>query len=206
MRVVCLNWCNYLGRGELYVARLRSMVERHLTIPHEFVVVTERDLGTEAQGWWNKLAILRYADPDTMLYLDLDLVITANIDHLVELARTDRSKLWMRDDFSYSIVDPRIDPRDSMVATLGGVGCCNSSVMLWHEPIAIDSPRGELHGDQNLISKALWPHGIGLLPNESVKSYKYHWRMGHGFGPITVFHGDPKNHEVDDQWVRENWQ
>lgn len=208
VKVVCLNWNDYLGRGDEYVRKLRNMVARHLTIPHEFVVVTENQLSRDRAGWWNKLVLLaRYGDPDIVLYLDLDVIITANIDELVYLARTDQSKLWMRDDFSYSIVTPKIDPQDSFTKTLGGVGCCNSSVMLWHDPINLLQVNPEkMHGDQNLITKSLWPNGIGLLPNDQILSYKYHWRMTGEVGTINVFHGEPKNHEVVDPWVIKHWQ
>jgi len=210
MKVVCLNWNNYLGRGDEYVSKLRNMVARHLTIPYEFIVVTEADLPTGKEGWWNKLSLLRmYGDVGTVLYLDLDVVISGNIDHLITLARTNRSKLWMRDDFSYSIVEPRIDDPET-IKLLGGRGCCNSSVIIYHSKLNLSgvTPQmlAEMHGDQNVLTHLFWPHCIGLLPNDSIKSYKYHWQQDKGYGPITVFHGTPKNHEVNDQWVLDSWR
>ena len=62
----------------------------------------------------------------------------------------------------------------------------------------------EMHGDQNVISAMFWPDGIGLLPNDSVRSYKYHVMRGLGWGDITVMHGEPKNHQLADPWVKQH--
>jgi len=198
LTVVCLNWRNYLGRGEEYVRKLRAGVTRHLTVPHEFVEVTERDLPTGRTGWFNKLHLLEMFGGD-VLYLDLDVVLTANIDHLVRIAHGDRTRLWARDDFSY----PVTQPRHGKEATI------NSSVMLWTG--RRDMSRAEAlipvtHGDQGIITQLFWPDGIGLLPNESIVSYKYGLqREGLSVGPIVVFHGNPKPHEVKTEWMARCW-
>lgn len=219
LTVACIQTGNYLGRGAEYVAKLERAVARNLTIPHTFRCLTESDLGTPRRGWWAKMELGRpglFGGP--VLYLDLDVVITANIDHLVELAATDpphARRLWMRDDFSYSIVNPKVGIGAETRRMLGGPGCCNSSVMLWHG----DAPWWdawqehaeryvrELHGDQNAITQALWPDRIGLLPNESIQSYKYGVRMrGERPAPIVVMHGEPKNHQLSEPWVLEHWK
>jgi len=203
LKVVCLNWNDYLGRGEEYVSKLRSMVWRHLKIPHEFVVVT--DTNDDRVGWFKKLTLLEMFDGEVMFF-DLDVIISANIDHLVELARTDQSRLWARDDFSYSRVNPRKDVDDAFRVTLGGPGTINSSVMYWNGRRHIE-PLAGAHGDQNAITAALWPDQIGLFPNDSIKSWKYHVQRGEGHGDICVFHGEPKPHQVArDGWVDANWR
>ena len=78
--------------------------------------------------------------------------------------------------------------------------------MLWHKSpdlTGVDELMGETHGDQNAITKLLWPKGIALLPNDSIKSYKYH--PGES-APIVCFHGQPKHHEVTDQYIVNNWR
>lgn len=207
MKVVCLNWNNYLGRGAEYVGKLENMVRRNLTLPYEFVCLTEDDLPEGKRGWWNKLTLLEMFDGE-VLYLDLDLVIGANIDHLVRLARTDPTRIWMRDDFSYSIVNPRADLDAYTRRQLGGPGCCNSSVMMWSGKRDMSGAAGmvaDMHGDQNVISAMFWPDGIGLWPKESVKSYKYHVLRGLGWGDITVMHGEPKNHQIRDPELLKCW-
>lgn len=207
MQVVVLNWNNYLGRGDEYVAKMRSMVSRHLTIPHEFVIVTEKDLPPGKDGWFNKLSLLEMFD-DEVLYLDLDVIVSGSIDSIVETARTDPTRIWARDDFSYSAVNPK-PLSASDIKYLGAPGTINSSVMWWkgkRDMTAANQYIAECHGDQGIITKLFWPDGIGLLPNDSVRSYKYHYRRDGSYGPITVFHGQPKMHEVRDQWVIEHWR
>jgi hypothetical protein len=194
LTVCCLNWRDYQGRGQAYVSRLQDGVKRHLSVPHEFVEVTERDIPEGRSGWFNKLHLLEMFDGDVM-YLDLDVGVTANIDRLVEIFETDKSRIWARDDWSYPVTNPRI----GLEATI------NSSVMLWSgkKDMSRLTERmiRETHGDQGIITQLFWPHGIGLLPGELVKSYKYDvLRNGGAAEPICVFHGQPKPHEVGAPW------
>jgi hypothetical protein len=207
LTVCCLNSANYQGCGELYVERLRSMVARHLSIPHEFKVFTEADVSLA--GWWGKLEIIERRFDDWVLFLDLDVVITSSIDALVRYphGKSPKNMVWMRDDFSYSIVNPRTDLDAETRELLGGPGVCNSSVMLWYRGWQL-GPVGELmetvHGDQNVLTAKLWPDHIGLLPNDMVKSYKYH--VGE-IAPVVVFHGEPKPHQLpNDPLIRDFWR
>lgn len=206
MQVACVKWGERYGSE--WVLRLRNMVARHLSEPHEFLCFTDRPfdgvtcraLTSGLPTWWAKLELLRPGMfAGDVLYFDLDVVLSASVDRIVELARTDVSKLWMRDDFSYSLRKPRKGLSADALEMLGGPGCCNSSVMAWRA----DAPRAawdvftpdvmkRQHGDQNHISRILWPHGIGLLPDELIGSYKYGLLRGEPVAPVTVFHGEPK--------------
>jgi hypothetical protein len=197
LKVVCLNWGDYLGRGAEYVSKLWRAMDRNLTVPHERVEVTEKDLPPGRKGWFNKLHLLDMFD-GPVLFLDLDVIVSGNIDHLVEIARNDTSRIWARDDWSY----PVTNPRHGREATI------NSSVMLWHGRKDMDGAEAlipKTHGDQGIITQLFWPHGVGLLPGGSIKSYKYDVRNGKEPGPITVYHGHPKPHEVNDDLVRTHW-
>ena len=188
LTVVVLNWRNYLGRGREYVDRLHAGVRRYLSVPFRFWEVTEHDLPAGRDGWFNKLHLLEMFDGD-VLYLDLDVILTGNIDHLVALAQSDRGRIWARDDWSY----PISKPRPGLEATI------NSSVMLWHgrkDMAGAERLIPVTHGGQGIITQLFWPHGIGLLPNASVTSYKYGVQRGEKAGPIVVFHGNPKPHQV----------
>ena len=212
MKVVCINWCNYLGRGDEYVGKIRAAVSRNLTIPYEFVCLTENDLGTDLTGWWVKMKLAEITGPT--MYLDLDVIVTSSIDHVAKLALAGDGKLWMRDDFSYSVRNPKQGLSEKDKKMLGGDGCCNSSVMIWsgdamrpvRESWAKDSARymAECHGDQNVISQIMRGR-INFLPDDSVQSYKYHWLRNGTYGPIVVCHGQPKPHELDDEWVKLHW-
>lgn len=202
MRVVVLNWHNYLGRGDAYVSRTRRMVAQHLTVRHEFVEVTERDLPAGREGWFNKLYLLEMFDGD-VLYLDLDVTITGNIDGLVRYLERDLSLIWARNDFSYPVRPGSSALRPGFAGPLmqdGREATINSSVMLWSGRKDLSGAEALIpvcHGDQGIITSLFWQRGIGLLPDHLVQSYKYHVLQGIDVAPITVFHGQPKPHEVE---------
>ena len=199
LTVVCLNWKDYLGRGREYVDKLHNGVRRHLSVPFSFWEVTERTVPAGLDGWFNKLSLLEMFDGD-VLYLDLDVILTANIDHLVKVLDKDRTKIWARDDWSYPVTNPRF----------GKEATINSSVMLWHgrkDMAGADKLIPVTHGDQGIITQLFWPKGIGLLPGESVQSYKYQVRdQGAPLAPIVVCHGNPKCHELREPWVSQHWK
>lgn len=198
LTVACLNWRDYLGRGQEYVDKLRRGVERHLSEPHEFRVVTEDDLPAGRKGWFNKLHLLEMFDGEA-LYLDLDVIVSGSLDPFVAQLRSDPSRIWARDDWSY----PVTQPRHGREATI------NSSVMLWRgrrDMTGADALIPVTHGDQGIITQLFWPDGIGLLPGDWVRSFKYDVMRGRPPGPVTVFHGDPKPHIVTDRWVAECWR
>lgn len=215
MRVICVKWGDKYGPEWVY--NLRNMVQRHLTIEHEFVCITDNPIDDVdcvpcADGlptWWAKIAMF---EPDKFpghnLYLDLDVVITDNIDglvnyfhdHLRKCIETGmHSKVLARDDFSYSLVNPKQGLGADMKRYLGGAGTVNSSVMLWRDNAGRDvwdkfkpEKMQEVHGDQNWVTQALWPDRLELLPNKWVCSYKYHVLRGEKVAPVIVFHGNPK--------------
>lgn len=219
MRVLCVKW----GRkyGPEWVTRLRNAVARNLKREYAFACVTEDPvpgvtcipLLCNLPTWWQKIGLFRYHFSGDNLYLDLDVVITGSLDPLVGCLESDRSKLWTRDDFSYSLRAPKQGIDEDMRRTLGGDGTINSSVMLWNGGMARDvwdkftpDVMDRLHGDQNWITQVLHPGRIGFLPDDQVKSYKYHVLRGENPGPVTVFHGDPKPDQVREEWVRRHWQ
>jgi len=200
LTVVCLNWNDYLGRGREYVGKLERGVKRHLSVPYRFQEVTEHDLPEGRSGWFNKLHLLEMFSGD-VLYLDLDVILTASLDPLLESLESDHSRIWARDDWSYPVTNPRF----------GKEATINSSVMLWHGRKDMSGVTERLlrdtHGDQGIITQLFWPAGIGLLPGESVQSYKYQVRdQGAPLAPIVVCHGNPKCHEINEPWVREHWK
>jgi len=97
VHVVCLKWGSKYSAD--YVNRLYRMVKRNLSHPFRFHCLTEDAVGLASgiehlplqsgalTGWWYKLSLFQrdfFALEGEMIYLDLDLVITGNIDFLVE--------------------------------------------------------------------------------------------------------------------------
>jgi hypothetical protein len=203
MRVVCVKYGDKYGKE--YVTRLRNMVARHLPCAHEFVCYTEKPVeGVTCQplpsglpSWWSKLGLFQAGlTTGPNLYFDLDVILRGDLS---EFIRPDDAKVWALDDFSYSLRNPRKYMDEATRRLLGGVGTCNSSVMFWHGDAgrkAWDDFRpsvmNELHGDQNWITRSLWPHTLALYPPGLVCSYKYHVMQDDIFGSAVVFHGQPK--------------
>jgi hypothetical protein len=73
-----------------HVERLQRLVRRHLTVPYEFICLSDIEvpcrripLTHDWPGWWAKLELFKLPGP--VLYLDLDTDIVGNIDHLTNL-------------------------------------------------------------------------------------------------------------------------
>lgn len=215
LTVACVRWGTKYPPE--YVHKLHRACARNLPV-HQFVCLSDqppidgidwRPLPTSLPTWWSKIGLFKPGQfAGDVLYLDLDVVITGRLDGLVSLLEQDRTRLWVPDDFSYSLRRPKQGIGADTRRQLGGDGCVNSSVMLWHgdacravwdkfDPAVMDV----LHGDQNFITQVLWPDGIHLLPDGWASSYKYG-----GSGVVRVFHGSPKCHEVSESWVAECWR
>ena len=93
LSVVVVQTNDYLGRGAEYVKKLRRQVRKHLTLPHEFFVVTDDPASfyprmkvkpAALPGWWEKLRLFKPGMfPDgRVLFLDLDTFIVGNIDDI----------------------------------------------------------------------------------------------------------------------------
>jgi hypothetical protein len=149
-------------------------------------------------GWWQKVSLFK---PDRFagdnLYFDLDVVITGPLDFLKGRLDRDPNRLHVRDDFSYSVKNPRPGHWNPQ---LGYHGAVNSSVMLWRGDSCREvwdkftpAVMNEIHGDQNHITRVLHPQDkISLLPDDKILSYKYHILRGHKPTGVVVFHGEPK--------------
>lgn len=90
--VICVYWGNKFSKD--YVYNLKSAVDRNTSKSYRFLCLSDRSIpGIETrflrpglEGWWNKLQMF---DPsielqDRVIYLDLDTLITGNIDWLIE--------------------------------------------------------------------------------------------------------------------------
>jgi hypothetical protein len=92
--VLCVKFGTKYGRE--YIERLRNMVSRHLTVPYEFVCLTDDQHPIEGvrsivqpmknykKIWWHKVHMFDPGLPinGRIVYFDLDVVIHANIDSL----------------------------------------------------------------------------------------------------------------------------
>ena len=224
IRVICVKQGKKYGPE--WVHRLRGMVAMHLPLEHQFVCMTDKPIeGVDCvpftmslTGWWAKIGLFEPGRfPGINLYLDLDVVITSAISGMV-VQNDIPGAVVAPDDFSYSLMTPKVNVPEYTRQLLGGPGTINSSVMIWRDDAGrkvfenfTPQTMKILHGDQNWITQALYPGDLDLMRGEWVCSYKYHVLKEIGPSPIVVFHGDPKVTQLPDhdplkrQWLAA-WQ
>lgn len=217
--------------GVEYVQRLRNMVARQLTVPYEFVCLTDDPVPIEGvrsivqpnakygRGWWHKVHMF---DPtlgikNRILYFDLDVVIHAKIDKLIV---SDNSFYGIRD-FNRKFHSNWNRLNSSAISWVGG-----NETDIWNR--FNENPNQimkQFPGDQDWI----WTVAKDRLkywPDNWLMSYKWEIRNREELSfhngrrnfidtkdptipvecSVTVFHGEPKPQDVKDQFVVDNWR
>jgi len=217
-----------------YVNKLYNMTQRHCTLEHEFVCITEDPayllpgiqtipLPKGLEGWWNKPYMFSKDLPinGTILYLDLDVVISSNIDKL----------------FTYQ-PDHWCTVRDYTRAMRPKWPKYNSSIVrfktgqlahVWDEFEKNPKEVMRQHfGDQDWLYASTRKQQAMLYPDSWTQSWKWEVRKSRDWAPggkrgsrtfrliedvvprveccVVVFHGDPNPEMCKDPWVVENWK
>ena len=219
-----------------YVNRLYNMCKRWCSLDFKFVCLTDNaeQLNSDIMilpipgglsGWWCKPYMYSKELPiqGTILYMDLDVVLSSNIDKLItyqpnhwctirDFTRAMRPK-WPR--YNSSIVRFKTGELD----------------FVWDDyiknPVAIQR---QFFGDQDYLYDATYQKkGAMLYPDSWVQSWKWEVRKSKEFSHVgatkgsrtfkkienvtprieccvCVFHGDPNPHNCEDPWVKENWK
>lgn len=219
---VCVYWGNKYPL--IYLQNLYNMVQKNLTIPHNFICFTDKDNlpisgnidyrklpRKDLEGWWNKMQLF---SPDSNLigqnlYLDLDVVILDNINELATFG----------DDKTFGVIND-FNPTTKVF---------NSSVLKFNNEItteAIWNPYiNNLHEYHNyssdqVVMSILMKNNIHtkIMPDEWTFSYKWFSRTNPRYdenkhtyelkknSKISVFHGRPNPHESMQEWVVNNWK
>lgn len=179
LTVACVNVGNYCGRGDEYVHRLQSALRRHLTVRHEFVCLTDADVPAEAPGWWAKLYLFERFRQHT-LYVDLDTMITGNIDVLAKVP----GKFTMLEDFYHP----------GRLAS-GLMAWRGDHSYIWRNWLAADRPK-PMNGDQAWIAACVkgartWQSMVpGMICSYKVAEGNY------GDARVVCFHGRPRPHQI----------
>lgn len=182
-----------------YVHKLHGMVQRHLTLPHEFICFTdkpERYEGVPFQvrkelsghpGWWAKIGLFNSENGlrGRVLYLDLDIVIVRNINALIAPGGFWILRDWL--DGGYN---------SSVMLFDGGKYAFLYEQFSWRDM--------GLKTDQHYIAHKL--KDVHFFDPKQVVSYKHdHCEDGiPDDARIIVFHGYPKPPDCGG-WVREHW-
>lgn len=217
-----------------YVEKLHRGLQRNLSIPVRMHVYTEErrpvpktmikhtlqewpDVRGPKRSWWYKLQMFNTRlFSGELLYFDLDTVITGNIDWIWELPT---EYFWAPKDFRYLQRQNHIK--------------INSSVM-WFDNERWKSLYNDLdparlkavskhYGDQDYIFENVPQHHIRYLPQNRINSWRWQAHNGGwnflskkckapGTGTtidqdvsVLVFHGNPKPHEINDNFIDKHW-
>jgi len=192
------------------------MIQRHTTIPYKFTLLTDRPelfsgfdvRRLESPTWLGCLPKIQVFNPaygfeGRVFVLDLDTVIVDNIDDIMRFEADFAVRAW------YGGLKQGVWLPDGDTLSFR-TGKWEAEVWepLMREPEKAESFTGgrERWWYRNIIPSekiALWQWHFP----EKFVSYKNHCRNGLPSGASLVsFHGRPRIHEVDDQWVKENWQ
>ena len=228
--VLCVRFGNKYGIE--YVEKLRNMVSRHISVPYEFVCLTDDPTPISGvrlivqknagytKGWWHKVHMF---DPNLplegrILYLDLDVVICGNLDRLVTVYKHDF--LGIRD-FNRKFYKNWKNLNSSVLSWVH-----RSQTHIWNQFCSSKTTAMRLHGDQDWIWKTS-KDNIKFFPDSWIQSYKWEIRSKTELQIyqgkrkfrtvnnniqldsqccIAVFHGDPNPADVEDKFVVDNWR
>lgn len=236
LAVICVKWGNKFSAD--YVNKLYNMVSRNLTIPHRFVCLTDnpddlaagietKKLQLNFEYCWTKLELFKdgnFAEEELCLYLDLDIVITGNIDDLVTF-KTDEQFIGLYD--WYSTRNPFFNSSVMRFYGNSATKIINALIkkledgqVRWDreydkylgslDKVVLWEGNTRYGSDQEWISRLVYPKKElkrHCFPDPWILSYKKHGRERLPRGcKIMVFHGFPKPHETDNDYVKEHWR
>lgn len=218
-----------------YVERLYNMLSRHITPGIRLHVYTEADrpvpeymvkhaledwqISGPKKSWWYKMQLFNpehYAGP--LLYFDLDVVVTGNLNWLYQTSPVD---FWAVRDFKH-LWRP----------TFYGI---NSSVMYWDtvkyahiwekfKQQDLAHTMRKYHGDQDYITEAVPLKERKFFDTNRVQSWRwqcfdggYDFRKRKHQSPgtgtqllsttnIMIFHGNPKPEQITDLVIQQHWR
>jgi len=231
VNIVCLK--HGVKYSPDYVNKLYYGVKNNLTLPFKFYCLTESSKNVcsdinvlplpeiDIQGWWYKPYVFSKDLPiqGTILYLDLDLVITGNLDKLFSFAPT---HFCIIRDFN-RILRPNYDRFNSSVMRFehGNLDYLWQKFKKEYKKIT-----SKFFGDQDFIYHEKKGQAQ-YFPDQWIKSWKWEIRKSRKFAPrgirgnrklqgiedvvpprdccIAVFHGDPNPHLCDDPYIKKTW-
>ena len=135
--LVCVKWGDKFSPE--HVNRLYRMAKKNISLPFNFYCWTEDAIGLydeinivpldetlDLKAWWWKLTLFKENNLKGInLFLDLDVVIQNNIDHLFDIAKHD--KLTLIDRSIEDIIEANIANELKETTSV-----YNSSIMIWY--------------------------------------------------------------------------
>lgn len=211
--------------GGSYVMRLAEAVRRWLTVPYQFVCLTDvpgmdlclgglgraLPLSHGWRGWWSKMEIFRLPGP--VLYLDLDTVIVGSMDEMAQAVIESDRILFVNDfyhpgDRNSSMVGWGEDVStewilDSFIADLRTPPCYVQTKTALRMTFKTRTFRGDQDWLGCLLDTTMTPTSFFQDVVPGLHSYKVDVR-DKGLpadARVVCFHGEPRPHMVDEPWM-----
>jgi len=180
LNVICLK--HGTKYGPEYVNKLYNMIQRHLTIPNNFICFTDDPTNIDQnikivnlpklpiEGWWWKPYIFKtghFPDGDDILYIDLDMVIVDNINKLIEF---EPNKFVGLQDVG-RVFRPGYKKLGSAVMRWKA----NEHSAIWNNLEKNLTQTKKFHGDQDWIWEQA-KHHLVFFPEQWIRSYKWEIR------------------------------
>ena len=229
--VLCIKWGSKYSVE--YVNKLYSMVQRHLSLTHRFICLTEDSMGLNAEietrpllrndlkYSYTKFELFEKKLHDItgqILFLDLDVVINNSIDDLF-LFEPDAEfvgiKDWKIDCINASCMRFNVGEHSYIIENWFEALSTRFTVEEYFDP-SLNGKKNLYHdlnsfppavyrGDQEWTTRQLKEQNVDIIyyPSDWLQCYTTGYDMN---SKIVVFHGSPKPHEVEDTWVKENWK
>lgn len=197
LTVVCVLKSGGIYTPE-YVYRLQYEIFKHLTIPYQFVCLTDMKLNScetipldhDYPGWWSKLELFRLTGKT--LYFDLDTIINGSLDALAEY------------DHHFTMLADFQPPGRAIVP-----GVYGSGAMAWQGDFShllsefttdqiLDYNRTGKWGDQGWITDHLGcePETFQTLFPGEFASHKWQPLKDRQAAAVVCYHGIPRPHET----------
>jgi hypothetical protein len=197
--------------GAEYVRKLHSSVLRNTLTPFDWVnfgnLINSRAIPSEfSQYRWNLKKMFMFSEEaglkgyEWVVALDLDLIVTGSLDFILKCRSTDLLTCrgaYLNQNPGGSVV--AFDPNQQWTTEIAEYLRRNKKAV---EELTRGSERKFYHilKDLGWLNIRYWQD---LYPN-TVLSYKVD-----GYQPgasIVRFHGKPRPHQVNEQWIKENWR
>ena len=195
-----------------HVQWLAKQVKEHLTIPHRFVCLSDVEvpgvktlpLINDWKGWWSKIELFRSGlFYDKVFYIDLDTVITGNINELVEYPHTfttlrqfSQGEEFMNMGSGIMSWNPLLVPELSNVY---------DTFKLNADKYMEEYTTSDKWGDQKFIQHNFpyQPEFFQLLFPNKIVSFITDLKQGNPTeeNKIVCFHGKPKPEDIERPWI-----
>lgn len=216
INIVCFKWGREFSPD--YVNNLYNSIKRNTTVPINFICYTENPMELECETrpfleplphWWYIIGLFnpKHGFKDKVVYLDLDTIVTGNIDHIISL---DKSFATIRDFY-----------RPNGLQTAYIMWEPDWGSFIWNKlaeqfpPKKYNKLLGYAGGTNAFLERSV---GTGdnvcrlqdEFPEELI-SYKVHIKPTPDFKitkeKLVFFHGKPRPHEVRNlPWMVEHWR